>query len=115
MRRVAIVLCATLAGAAQAGEWSPLDGAAIRTALTERILGYANGAVQAFHASGGTDYDSGGFAPGRWRVEGDRYCSQWPPSDRWTCYGVERSPDGRGLRFIAQDGSATEGRYVDGR
>jgi hypothetical protein len=100
-------------GAAAAQEGSELTGTALRDAVSGRTVAYANGATQIFEAGGRTAYDSGSFAAGRWRIEADRYCSVWPPSEIWSCYRVERTPDGRGLRFIAADGSTVEGRYID--
>ena len=64
-------------------------------------------AVQSFAADGGTIYRAGDPSSGHWRDEGGRYCSVWPPSEHWVCYGLER--DGRRVRFVADDGSATEG------
>jgi hypothetical protein len=44
-------------------------------------------------------------------VRGDRYCSVWPPSDRWTCYRVDR--DRLDIRFTDDAGNTLVGRYVD--
>lgn len=47
--------------------------------------------LQFFDVAGSTRYrERGGEeTTGRWRVdENGRYCSQWPPSDRWVCYEV---------------------------
>jgi hypothetical protein len=46
-------------------------------------------------------------------VQGDLYCSVWPPSDRWDCHDVARSARGLDIRFTGDDGSVTVGRYVD--
>jgi hypothetical protein len=89
-----------------------LGGDAARDALSGKVLGYANGATQSFSPSGDTSYDSGHLQPGRWRIDGDRYCSQWPPSDLWSCYGLGLSADGTTVRFTAGDGSTTDGRYL---
>lgn len=64
-------------------------------------------AVQSFAADGGTIYKSENPSSGHWRDQGGRYCSVWPPSEHWVCYGLER--DGQKVRFVADDGSATEG------
>lgn len=114
MRTLILAVCLAVAGPVLAGEgWTVLTGADIGAALTARHLAYEGGATQQFNADGSTDYDSGSVSHGRWRVEGDLYCSVWPPSDRWACYGVERSADGLDLRFVAGDGSVTVGRYDD--
>jgi hypothetical protein len=47
--------------------------------------------LQYFDANGTTRYreQDGPPTEGRWRVDADgRYCSVWPPSDRWVCYEV---------------------------
>lgn len=113
--RALILALGLLTAAPACGEdgWIPLDGAGIGKALSARHLAYEGGATQQFNADGSTDYESARTSHGSWRVEGDRYCSTWPPSDRWACYRVERSTDGLSLRFIAGDGSAAVGRYDD--
>ena len=112
----AVAAAAVLAASGvSAGEgWTTLDGAAISEALSGRALVYDDGARQEFLPGGATPFVAGeSRSEGRWRVEGDRYCSVWPPSDRWVCSGVGRSADGQGIRFVADDGSIAEGRYVD--
>lgn len=95
------------------GGWTALKGGDAGAALTGHLLAYADGATQTFGTHGDTLYVSGRQQSGNWRIEDDRYCSVWPPSDRWACYGLERSADGKALRFISEDGSITEGRYAD--
>jgi hypothetical protein len=102
-----VVVWMLAAGSAGAEEWRMLSGAEITAALTARVVQYQDGARQDFFADGRTLY---GESWGRWRVEADQYCSQWPPSDRWACYGVEVS--GIDLRFVA-GAEVTTGRYVD--
>ncbi len=93
-----------------AQEWGRLSGPEITRALTARVLGYDDGTTQDFLADGRT-LAAGGW--GRWRVEGDRYCSAWPPSDVWACYLVEREARGLDIRFTGEGGAVTVGRYVD--
>lgn len=112
MWRIGIAVMLT-AGPALADDWRKLDGAAITQALLARVLGYDDGATQNFHADGATSYDAGSVSRGYWRVTGDQYCSLWPPSDRWECYGVEAEAAGLDLRFVAKNGSRTQGRYID--
>ena len=103
-----------VAGSAMAGDgWTRLKGAEVTAALAARSVLYADGASQDFRADGGTTYTKDRPTLGQWRVQGDNYCSVWPPSDRWVCYSVERSADGLSVRFIAADGGATTGRYND--
>jgi hypothetical protein len=93
---------------AHAEDWRPLDGPGIALALAARTLAYPDGAVQDFLADGRTLQGSQWV---RWEVRGDRYCSIWPPSDRWTCYAVAQS--GLDIRFTAETGAVTVGRYAD--
>ena len=46
---------------------------------------------QSFAKNGETIYidASGAKTFGEWAVRGGKYCSLWPPSDRWVCYGME--------------------------
>ena len=112
MLRLALILL-TLPLAARAEDWARLTGPEITLALTSRVLGYADGSQQDFKADGQTLYDNGTPSVGRWRVEGDRYCSQWLPSEGWVCYAVEREARGLDLRFIGRGGTAETGRYID--
>lgn len=43
---------------------------------------------------------------GQWKVEGDKYCSAWPPSDNWECYDILQ--DGTTLIFLSARGA----RYI---
>lgn len=111
---VLVAVLAAAVGARAEDGWTALDAATIRPALEGRWLQY-DGAAQFFAADGATTYGPSvgdQNSAGRWRVEGDRYCSVWPPSDRWACYGMAQSTDGTRIRFIAGDGSTTDGAYV---
>ncbi len=60
---------------------------------------------QTFASDGETYYEEvNGFRPsfGRWRAKNDKYCSQWPPSEIWTCYKV--AADNDRLTFIPSKG-----------
>ena len=110
MRQLICVLAVLTGSMAQADDWVRLSGDEIRAALEGRVLGYDN-AWQDFRASGRTLYNAGRDSWGYWRIEDDTYCSQWPPSDLWACYGLERRGDV--LRFVGQGGDLTEARYRD--
>lgn len=115
MRQIAAFLMllapmAPLAPMAHAEGWQILSGPEISTVLSKTKLQYAD-ASQVFYASGRTLYSSGRPSWGYWRVEGDQYCSQWPPGDLWACYGMARLGDI--LRFIAEDGSTTDGTIIE--
>lgn len=103
-------LVALIAPAAFADEgWQALTAEGLRQALTGHAVSYDDGAHQSFGGDGGTVYVTDRSSSGNWRVEGDRYCSVWPPSDRWACYRVEVRSGGQRIRFLSDDGSATEG------
>ena len=112
MIRAALCLM-LLACPAIAEDWQPLTGPAITDALSARVLTYTGGQTQNFFADGRTLYEGERAQWGQWRVEGDRYCSVWPPSDRWSCHRVERQAGGFDLRFVSDGGTVTQGRYVD--
>jgi hypothetical protein len=93
-----------------AEEWRALDGAAIKTALEGRTLTYGD-ASQNFQIGGVTVYFADEPSTGQWRIDGNMYCSQWPPSDSWSCYAVEAKEGA--LRFVSADGSVTAGTYME--
>ena len=98
------------AGAAQA-DWQDMTGPQITEALSGHSLRYEN-ATQEFHASGRTLYNAGADSWGYWRIEGDRYCSQWPPADGWACYAMARDSETGALRFQGASGDMTIGRPI---
>lgn len=106
MRRIMVLLVAIWPGFAVAQSWEQVFGDGILTILSGAEVTYI-GARQTFDADGSTFYEDGRPSLGRWRVTGDQYCSQWPPSDLWACYDV--TVKGTGIRFIASDQSVTEG------
>jgi hypothetical protein len=109
MRPGPFLFCLLLAPPALAEDWHPLDGPAIRTALESRSLIYDDNTTQDFRSDGRTLYGTDSW--GKWRVDGDRYCSAWPPSDAWACYDMAQ--DGLRLKFISDDGSESIGTYND--
>lgn len=106
----ATLLCFAAGSTALADDWVPLTGSQISEALTDRRLQYAS-AWQEFRSSGRTLYHAGADSWGYWRVQGDQYCSQWPPSDLLACYTMDRSGDR--LRFVGQGDDITEAVYAD--
>lgn len=105
---------ALFAGAAWGEGWQKLDGIGINNALVNRVLRYEDGTEQEFLAGGITQYTHGWLNEGRWKIEGDSYCSLWPPGTGWTCFVVEEDPDLGRLRFRGADGRVTEG-FVAGK
>ncbi|WP_299693020.1 hypothetical protein [uncultured Tateyamaria sp.] len=110
MRRFALMI-ALLASPAGAEPWVTLDGAGVRAALEGRVIAFET-ARQDFRSSGRTLYVFGGRDSwGYWRVQGDQYCSQWPPSDLWACYDIAVS--GAMVRFVGTGNDVTDGVYAD--
>ena len=123
----AFVTAAFLIAAIPAGA-EPLKGSEIEPALNDVNIWYEplspKSARQFFNHNGETPYidEAGAKTFGRWLVRGDQYCSQWPPSDRYVCYGVERTTDAKGRTVITflsggdgkrYTGVARAGMHVD--
>ena len=90
---------------AQAAE-TKLSGAGMQTILSDKVL-YGSDAEQIFQKSGVTFYSAGGNqSQGNWKIDGEKYCSQWPPNQAWACYDITK--DGNKITFISKDGSRTE-------
>ena len=100
-----ILVLALLAGPARAD--GKLDAAGIGAALSGRVLAYDDGSTQSFRPDGETVYNNGQDSIGHWNIEGDRYCSVWPPSDHWACYDVTVAGDA--ISFVAESGIASVG------
>ncbi len=88
---LAVAVWALPAGS-EAGE-GPINGAEIVEVLAGKtVTGSRNGRgwTQTFGKDGGTVFVLNGDqpSPGRWKVSGDQYCSLWPPSPKWDCYGM---------------------------
>ena len=110
MRQFALIIALLTPFSAVAEGWERLSGDEIRTALEGRKLQYSF-ATQDFRSSGRTLYDSGRPSWGYWRVQDDQYCSQWPPSDLWACYHMDKN--GEKLRFVGDRDDVTEGVYIE--
>ncbi len=62
---------------------------------------------QIFQKAGVTLYIvDGQQSQGFWRVEADKYCSQWPPHEQWDCYDVTQN--GKTIAFISSTGKRYE-------
>lgn len=79
---------------------------------------------QSFATNGDTIYidASGAKTFGEWLVRGDKYCSLWPPSDRWVCYEMESGADAGGRPTVTwisggdgkrHEALLTKGLHVD--
>ena len=105
-----VALAAALAGFSTAAlaEERKLTGDEIKTALSDKkVAGTTeNGAgwTQSFKANGDTLYHLTGTEAqnGAWEVQGDRFCSQWPPDPAWVCYDVTGENDR--ITFVSDTG-----------
>ncbi|MEM9715360.1 MAG: hypothetical protein AAF826_02475 [Pseudomonadota bacterium] len=105
-RRSAILALCVCASPVASEDWVAMSGDDIQASLTDIRLEY-EGAWQEFYLSGRTLYNAGRDSWGAWRVEGDRYCSQWPPNSSWACYDMSRK--GEMLRFTDPKGNNSDG------
>lgn len=107
MLRLAAVLTLCISPCV-AEDWHPMTGDEIEATLNDQTLVYAGqDAWQLFKASGATLYNAGRDSWGYWRIQGDQYCSQWPPNAGWGCYDMET--DGTDVRFVSPNGHITMG------
>ena len=100
-----LITCLMLPHSAFATEVS-LSGVEISALLNDNVLyGEENGQAtdQIFQKNGITYYHVGsGQSQGKWKVEGNEFCSQWFPNPAWTCYDVLR--EDRQIIFISRWG-----------
>ncbi len=76
--------------------------------LLPKIIAVGKDTRQTFSAAGATTYtDSGRDTYGTWRVQGGKYCSQWPPAGGWSCYGVLLDEDIGRLTWVDGQGTPT--------
>ncbi|SEW03596.1 hypothetical protein SAMN04488515_0755 [Cognatiyoonia koreensis] len=105
-----IAMLTLMAGPVAAEDWSPLiTDDAIYGALAGRTLIYDAYTRQQFGADGSTQYITERFSEGRWAARDGQYCSQWPPSDGWTCYYIELNESA--VKFISPDRTESVGTY----
>jgi hypothetical protein len=105
-KSVLFILLVLMSSPARADEKS-LTGPEIMTALSDQTLVGADASQnieQIFQKSGLTLYSSNGAqSQGFWKVDGDKYCSQWPPSENWSCYAVVQ--EGSLITFVSGGGT----------
>jgi hypothetical protein len=108
MRAVSLAILLLASSHPAEAEERKLAGSEIR-ALLPTIIVRGNGTSQSFSASGETTYsEHGRDNHGRWSVEGDLYCSVWPPNESKACYSIaveEGPPDGGPSTIIWSDPS----------
>lgn len=95
MKRGLAMLTFGLIASTSWAEETPLTGPQIQTLLPTIVaVGIAKETRQKFWDDGQTEYEERGhYSFGRWWVDGDRYCSTWPPSEAVSCYQVHRKDD----------------------
>jgi hypothetical protein len=106
-----LLSCGALATASLAAEMK-ISGPQIREQLADRTFQQVKPATdhkieQTFQRGGVTVYVVDGQVQlGQWKVEGDTYCSAWPPSDDWDCYDILQDKtalvfvSARGVRYV---------------
>lgn len=108
---VLLLLCASSACA------ETLNGKAIEPLLNDNtVYGLPlapDSWRQSFAKDGETIYmdASGAKTFGQWLVRGDKYCSLWPPSDRWACYEMENGTDAAGKPIVTWISGGDGKRY----
>jgi hypothetical protein len=115
MRKAILLVSAfAMVATSQAAE-RLLTGAEITEALSDHIYRHADvtkKVEQIFHANGATYYiEDGAQSQGLWEVRGNKYCSQWPPGEAWSCYTV--SVESTVLTFISASGSRYPAERLD--
>ena len=82
-------------------------------ALLPTIVAMGEQTRQIFSAAGPTTYtDRGRDTFGNWRVQNDKYCSQWPPAGGWSCYAVDYDEATQTLIWIDGGGHRTVNTVV---
>jgi hypothetical protein len=110
------ILCLLLAvflvsNSTQAAE-TKIGGAEIKQLLTEKsylqIKPTTKHTIEQIFLSGGLTHFivDGDAQTGQWKIEDDKYCSAWPPSNTWDCYDILQ--DGTTIVFLSARGA----RYV---
>lgn len=103
---VGAVVALTCGGALAEVGWSKLSGSKLSAALASRTLGFPEGVTVGFFSDGRA---LKGWEWGRWWLENEQVCVQWP--DRASrCYAVARR--GIDLRFRHPEVTLI-GRYID--
>ena len=88
-----------------------LDAVAITAVLADKTFrqtlpSTSRVITQTFQKAGVTHYVVDGQVQlGFWRVTGDQYCSNWPPTDNWACFDLMQ--DGEQVVFVSSQGART--------
>jgi len=82
------------------------------TKLLPKIIATGKNSRQTFTKTGATTYwDNSRETFGRWRVQNNHYCSQWPPSDAWACYRVLTDSSQKSLVWVGMSGTRTVNQF----
>ncbi len=112
--RSTLVALLLIAGvfSAMASQWTAVTGNDIENLLAGKSVVYEGEtkASQTFHRDGTTTYVEGRPSLGNWKHTQGQYCSQWPPSQVWSCYNVFSG--GSKLRFTSSSGQEWIGEFV---
>jgi hypothetical protein len=108
MKNLVLIVCLSLLIAtAQAAE-KKLGAGELKDLLSNiRLTSTETGreTEQVFQASGATftiDVETHQQSQGFWKLQGDKYCSQWPPSENWECFDVYGND--QGVVFVSSYG-----------
>ena len=111
--RPLLLLCSVLVISTSAfSTEAKLDAAAIRELLSDTTYVSSDDnrpTEQVFQASGATftiDVATKALSQGFWRIQDDKYCSVWPPSEHWSCYSVLKTD--QGVVFVSSSGTRYE-------
>lgn len=108
MRSLAVVFA--LAGPAAAQDWQPVtEDQVIVDMLADRSVVFDEHTWQWFGSGGDTRFFTERVSDGIWEAQNGQYCSQWPPSGRWDCYGVALRGDE--VKFISYNGHESVGTF----
>ena len=90
--------------------WYPISDTALLELLAGRTVVYDLD-EQVFFENGRTRYRVFRDRWGWWEIQNGQYCSLWPPSEDWTCFGAETNATRDKIRFTDPDGVIFEGQF----
>ena len=95
-----VTICFGMAAAAAQADERPLKGPEIDALISgNTVTGQNINGIwkQFFNVNGETIYVAPEKPPsyGEWNLQGDKFCSKWPPSDHYVCYVVTGDLDAK--------------------
>ena len=80
--------------------------------LLPKIIANGQNYSQTFTKNGLTTYVYDGRpSEGRWMVQGDQYCSTWPPNNIVECYDVTADTEQQTITWIGPKNSISKATY----